>query len=257
MHEKAICISNIQRFSLQDGPGIRTTVFLKGCSLCCPWCCNPETISPFPQKMLEEGKEKLCGKHVSCEELYDEIIKDKIYYSDDGGVTFSGGEALLQIDGLEALMVRLKKEGIHICVETALFVPHNNVQKAVEYTNLFFVDIKILDPGSCQTILHGNIEQYNRNLEYLFRNVHERVILRIPVIGGYTSNQKNIDQVLALLAKYRPEKVELLKGHHLGDVKYRSLKLIPPEHAEVGDELLETYRLSIEELGITVHILRT
>ena len=83
-------ITNIQRFSLHDGPGIRTTVFLKGCSIKCPWCSNPENIKNYPEVYYKDGVKGIYGKEFSLDEIYAEIVKDRVFYEDNGGVTFSG-----------------------------------------------------------------------------------------------------------------------------------------------------------------------
>ena len=163
-----IVLTNIQRFSLHDGPGIRTTVFLKGCNLKCPWCANPENmdfklIKYFNEETKEEG---YFGNEIEISKLYNEIIKDKAYYKmNNGGVTFSGGEPLLQIKALEPLLIKLKNENINICIETALQVSTELVRIAAKYIDEFIVDIKILDNEKCKDILNGNLELYYKNLE--------------------------------------------------------------------------------------------
>ena len=101
MSTDKILITNIQRMCFHDGPGIRTTVFLKGCNLHCPWCANPENISALPQAYERDGRKGLYGKEFSEEELLKEVLKDRRFYEDGGGVTFSGGEPLLQIKALK------------------------------------------------------------------------------------------------------------------------------------------------------------
>lgn len=113
-------ITNIQRFSLHDGPGIRTTVFLKGCSIRCPWCSNPENINHQIEKYVKDGKEGFYGKEYSVDEVLKEVLKDKIFYEDNGGVTFSGGEALLYAKELLPLMEQIKQNNISIAVESSL-----------------------------------------------------------------------------------------------------------------------------------------
>lgn len=115
-------ITNIQRFSLHDGPGIRTTVFLKGCSIRCPWCSNPENINHQIESYVKDGKEGFYGKEYSVDQVLKEVLKDKIFYEDNGGVTFSGGEALLYAKELLPLMEQIKQNNISIAVETCLFV---------------------------------------------------------------------------------------------------------------------------------------
>lgn len=142
MNAGSILYTNIQRFSLHDGPGIRTTVFLKGCSIRCPWCSNPENLSNQIQRYIKDGQEAFYGSFMEPDELYAEILKDKNFYIgeiDDysisnceemnrlpGGVTFSGGECLLQIEQLIPLLKRLRDEHIHITVESSLFVPQKS-----------------------------------------------------------------------------------------------------------------------------------
>ena len=167
-------LTNIQRFSIHDGPGIRTTVFFKGCSLHCPWCSNPENISREPQKYVKDGIEGIYGKLYSCDELYEEIIKDRAFYNGDwgtndlnkmpGGVTFSGGECMLQMERLEKLLQRLSMEKIHLVVESCLYTSTKCLNIAIKYINLFYVDIKMVDKEKCSTILWGDFEVYDRNL---------------------------------------------------------------------------------------------
>ena len=126
-------VTNIQHFCLHDGYGIRTTVFLKGCSLRCPWCANPENINmnieKYVEKLNNKEIEKNYGFNITIDELYSEIVKDKNFYSNGGGVTFSGGEPILQINELEDLLIKLNNENINITFETALFVPKDYLVK--------------------------------------------------------------------------------------------------------------------------------
>ena len=260
-----IIVTNMQRFSLHDGPGIRTTVFLKGCSLRCPWCSNPENLRAEPQEYIKDGVSGIYGKYYSCDELYTEVIKDKVFYGEyssevnrnlgnaPGGVTFSGGEALLQADKLEPLLMRLKAECIHMAVETCLFVPERLLDIAIKYIDLFYVDIKILDSLNCKHILGGDIELYYRNLSALFES-ETPVVFRIPVIGMWTDDQENRKNVLKLLKKYHPLKVELIKEHNLGISKYQSLSMDIPDYKGVNDKLMQEYAERIACIGIDVEI---
>ena len=102
-----VLVTNVQRFSLHDGPGIRTTVFLKGCSLHCPWCSNPENIFPVQEKYRVDGKDGVYGKMWMLSDIYAEILKDRSFYEHEGGVTFSGGEPLLFIKKIEPNIQRV------------------------------------------------------------------------------------------------------------------------------------------------------
>lgn len=257
-----ILLTNIQHFSLHDGPGIRTTVFLKGCSLRCPWCSNPENLVGKTQKYIKNGVEGLYGKEYSCNELYDDILKDKVFYDGDrdskdinkmpGGVTFSGGECLLQMDELEPLLERLKKEGIHTAVETCLYASASQLSIAIKHIDLFYVDIKILDEKKSKEVLRGNLPVYYTNLQSLL-NSGKPIIFRIPVIGGYTDTDDNRKRVVELLNTMKGNvlKIELIKEHNLGTIKYQSLiaggnDIKLPNYIGVSDELMERYKKEIK-----------
>lgn len=135
-------ITNIQRFSLHDGPGIRTTVFLKGCSIRCPWCSNPENINHQIESYVKDGKEGFYGKEYSVDQVLKEVLKDKIFYEDNGGVTFSGGEALLYAKELLPLMQQIKQNNISIAVESSLFVPSSYLEMVIPFVDYFYVDLK-------------------------------------------------------------------------------------------------------------------
>ena len=267
--EKRILITNIQRFCLHDGPGIRTTVFMKGCSLQCPWCSNPENIYHFPQKYVKDGVEGIYGKWYEPNEVLDVILKDKAFYSGKsnnwyitkaeqintlpGGATFSGGECLLQMPQMVPLLEKLKEFGIHTAVETCLFVPEENLVLALKYVDFFYVDMKILDDTKCKEVEKGNLDLYLRNLEELFNWTNEErlnkpVVIRIPVIGGYTDSRDNRSAVKELISKYNRQilKIELIKEHNLGEAKYKSLNKKMSYHG-VSDELMNNYK---SELGL-------
>lgn len=242
-----IFLTNIQRFSLHDGPGIRTTVFLKGCPLHCPWCSNPENVY---------GND---GKYYTPEKLLRGILRDKIFYDGDirGGVTFSGGEPLLQIDGLVPVLEALKSENVHTSVETCLYVPWKNLDTAMKYIDLFHVDMKIMNAEGALRILGGDYGLYLSNLDALMK-VRNDVIVRIPVIGGYTDSAGNIESVKKILAQYAGsiQRADLIKGHNLGASKYRKLGLNEPCYTGVSDELMLKYERDISGLGFPAEICR-
>ena len=262
-----LLVTNIQRFCLHDGPGIRTTVFLKGCSLHCPWCCNPENISyqpqfycqkrkciadngvcPYgtctfadqvvtPQKLMsltsedvercKSGAIGIYGKWYTEGELYTELMKDAMFWGKEGGVTFSGGESLLQWDALRGLLERLKSSGTHLCVETSLFIPCEIVLKALELIDHWIVDIKLLDEERTKQVLGGDVTLYFRNLDAVAHS-GRTVWLRHPRIKGYTDDKKTENAIQMLLQKYPSFVYQVLEGHHLGDEKYASLgKSVP------------------------------
>ena len=163
-------ITNIQHFSLHDGPGIRTTVFLKGCNLKCPWCANPECISSEIQGEF--------GYDIPLAKLENEIIKDEPFYKTGGGVTFSGGEPLLQINNLEPLLNSLKNKNINICFETALFVPEKYLKIAKKYCDEFIVDIKMIDSITCMEVIGGKISQFLNNPVIQILNIYYSLMIK-------------------------------------------------------------------------------
>ncbi|MBR4556102.1 MAG: radical SAM protein [Clostridiales bacterium] len=247
-----ILISNIQRFSLHDGPGIRTTVFLKGCSIRCPWCSNPECIVSSSEGATE----------YTANELINVCLRDSAFYissADDetGGVTFSGGECILQAAALQPVMQGLHEHGIHITVETSLYVPQESLKQVINLIDLFYVDIKILDPEKCRSVQQADIMVFLDNLEYLFSQSSSKIIIRIPVIGSYTDNLENMEAVRDLIAKYKDKitGIELLKEHNLAASKYEKLNL-PFDYHGTDEKTLEKYRSVLEPLGLPVKICR-
>lgn len=219
---QTITVSNIQRFCLHDGPGIRTTIFLKGCSLHCPWCANPENIKLDIEKYIDNGEEHFYGKEMALSEIYNECLKDKSFYGNDGGVTFSGGEPLLYIKQYEPLLQELKEDKISLCAETALFVNPNNVGFSVKYFDSFCVDIKILDKHVCKSLLGGDIELYKSNVDYLLSE-GKKIQFRVPLILPFTTKTKNLNAIADFCNKYKINNLELIKGHNLAQKKYQLL----------------------------------
>lgn len=258
-----LLITNIQRFCVHDGPGIRTTIFLKGCNLHCPWCSNPENIHKEKQFFYNQDKcigvEKNCAygkcrfsdhvvtkqklEHLTKEEisicksgalgvygiekdintLYNELLEDEIFWKIQGGVTFSGGEPLLQIKPLEKLLVLLKEKGIDIAIETALFVSENNIQRIMPYVDHWLVDIKLMDKNDCLKVIGGNIDIYLKNLDYLICEGGRDIWLRHPDIEGYTDGGDNLKKIESLRNNYHCLKYQVIPGHYLGEKKYLSL----------------------------------
>ena len=219
---RTITVSNIQRFSLHDGPGIRTTVFLKGCSLHCPWCANPENMIQNIETFVWEKKEYIYGKNLSLQNIFDECIKDKIFYGDEGGVTFSGGEPLLQVEQYEPLLQKFKNENINLCTETALFVSRNNVELSAKYFDFYYIDIKILDKNKCKNIIGGELDIYYKNVKYLLQK-NKQIQFRMPLIESYTTEIENIKLIVKFCLNNKIKKLELIKGHNLGHKKYQTM----------------------------------
>ena len=247
-----VIITNIQRFCLHDGPGIRTTVFFKGCNLRCPWCSNPENLN-FEIEDFEYNNEKgTYGYEIDLSDLEREILKDKIFYETGGGVTFSGGEALFQFDKIEPLLENLKNKNINMCLETGLTVSQELVDIAIKYIDEFIIDIKILDKENIEKI-NGNLKLFINNIKRVIDN-DKKIVFRIPLAKNYIVTENNINNILEFLTEYKPNKVEIFKIHNLAAKKYKTLgkKMIKLE--EISQEEIQDIKKKIESLGINVEI---
>lgn len=251
-------VSNIQRFCLHDGPGIRTTIFLKGCNLKCPWCANPENMDyEFTDYCDEDSDEKkVVGYDIEALDLYDEVMKDKDYYKlNNGGVTFSGGEPLLQTKKLESLLKKLKENDVNIAVETNLQVSTEYIEIALKYVDEFIIDIKILDKIKNSKLLNGNTELYIKNLELLNKN-NKIDTFRIPLSYEYTLTKENKESIISLLKRYNCKKVEIFKIHNLAKNKYKAINRKYSEFKEVKDsDIIEFYN-EIKKIGVNVMIIK-
>lgn len=292
---KGIYVSNIQRMSLHDGTGIRTTIFLKGCPLHCPWCANPETqkfgnqywydkercIGNETSCFVQSGMncnicKKMIGDEVKCDdtshqcyvealkpiatvysenELYNELIKDVPFWMKDGGVTFSGGEVLSQINQLERLLKKLKDDKINICFETAFFGKEQDVRTLIRYSDFVYVDMKIINREKCKEIIGGEIDNYLRNLKILDVS-NKPYIIRIPLVKGYTYTNDNLNDLLNTICQLREPNVEILSGHHLGKKKYEMCNKKYEDFEELTEEELQSVHELFVNTGINVKVLR-
>lgn len=287
MQSETATIYNIQRFSVHDGPGIRTVVFFKGCNLKCKWCHNPESISQtkqlefYPEKCIGCGKcflqcKKSChylnesgvhcikrdscisclecvdscyaealigvGNEMTTTELMEAILTDLLYYvNSNGGVTFSGGEAMLNIDFLEEILKLCKKNHIHTAIDTAGNVPFSSFERIVNYTDLFLYDIKAADSIIHKQLTGVGNELILSNLIKLDQ-LKKDIIVRIPFIPGM--NDSELVKIAEITKKLNIIKTEVLGFHKLGDSKYSALnlpnptaKIIPPTKQELDDAI--------------------
>ena len=261
-------VFNIQRFSIHDGPGIRTTVFLKGCNLRCAWCHNPESqrstveVEFFPDKciacgacveacpegaqLLDAGcrtyRRDLChvclsfvetcysgallstGDRWAVEKVLQEVDKDAAYYANShGGVTFSGGEPLLQPAFLASLLESSKAKGYHCAVDTAGNVPWSRFEAVFGFTDLFLYDIKALDDAVHRKATGVSNRLILQNLHRL-NDAGKDIWIRIPLVEGVNDSDEEIKGIIQLLKPLkRVYRVDLLPYHILGSEKYASL----------------------------------
>ena len=141
-------IFDIQRYSIHDGPGIRTIVFLKGCVLRCRWCCNPESQEYKIQTMKVLGEDKVIGRDTTVEEMLQVVEQDRQYYRrSGGGLTLSGGESLCQPEFARDLLRAAKEHGINTAMESMACAPFETIEEILPYLDLYLMDIKHTNPA--------------------------------------------------------------------------------------------------------------
>ncbi len=233
-------IFNIQKYSIHDGPGIRTTVFFKGCPLSCWWCHNPESQSSKEELVYDPNKciscgdcEKTCptealeqiGSKITTEDLIKEIEKDMVFYEQSGGgVTFSGGEPLLQIDFLDELLTYFKKRGIHTTLDTCGYSSWANLLRIKDKVDLFLYDIKHMDDEKHMEYVGVSNKQILSNLEDLAMEGSD-IWIRIPIIPGINDDRLNLQNICDYLLKLNLKRVFLLPYHDIGIDKYKKLNM--------------------------------
>ena len=242
---KNALITDVKRFAVHDGDGIRTTVFFKGCPLKCLWCHNPEGLSPLAQEAFYKHKcigcgeckkegfmpdnclgeaRVLYGKEVTVEELLPQLLEDRDFYeSSGGGVTLSGGECLIQADFCAELLKELKKEGIHTAVDTCGFVSKESLDKVIPYTDVFLYDIKAYDEDVHIRCTGQSNKIILENLLYL-DSLGKNIEIRIPYVPEYNSDQ--IEKIAILLSELKHiTKIRVLPYHNYAGSKYKALNI--------------------------------
>ncbi len=236
-------IFNIQKFSLHDGPGIRTVVFLKGCPLRCQWCANPESQSP-------EAQEK--GRLESVEEIVRVCLQDREFYEESGGgVTLSGGEPLMQAEFARALLEALGEQGVHRAIETTGFTNESDFLSTLPLVELLLFDVKHWDSARHKQGTGTDNGLILRNLRAAVE-AGKDVLPRIPVIPGFNDGLEDADGFARLLSGLGLERAQLLPFHQFGENKYAEMGLayayanVPALHPED----LEEYRARFVRGGI-------
>lgn len=219
-------ISNIQHFSVGDGEGIRTTVFFKGCNLRCPWCHNPENLSKKPTTLHYQatGKTETLGQLITEEEVLSELLEDKDFYCEsNGGVTFSGGEAMLQASELVPLAKLLAENGVSVLVDTAGCVPYASFQILNPFVTGYLFDFKTAD-GDQYREIGGELGLVVENITRL-REDGVAVRIRIPLIPGFNTSPRSTQAICERLQDIGIKHVDLLPFHRLGSAKYEAMGL--------------------------------
>lgn len=296
-------IFDIQSFSLHDGPGIRTTVFFKGCPLSCLWCHNPESNASRPQLMFHsklctgcmqcvdackqgvhqiiehEGKKmhvvdtslcigageciKVCcydaltlvGEVMTVDQVYDRVSKDLRYFSikgTQGGVTFSGGEPMLQVPFIKALVSRMG--GVNFCMETSGYAPRESFEEVLPYIDMFLFDYKMTSPSLHAEFCGKDNLLILENLDYLYAS-GKPIVLRLPLIPTINDSAAHFDGIASLLHKYpKILRSELMPYHVFGLGKSEELgevfsSLLPK--ADASPSLVQTWLEELQSRGCT------
>lgn len=261
-------VFNIMKYAVHDGPGIRTTVFLKGCPLNCWWCHNPESqelkqqLTFFPNRCIgcmdcisackenaitavngtvvtdlnkcknngdctlvcfAEARE-MAGKSMSVDEVVKEVLKDKVFYDESGGgVTFSGGEPLMQSSYLVEILKEFKELGIHTTIDTCGFAPSEVVKEVAKLTDLFLFDLKHMNSEKHEQYTGVSNNLILKNLNMLDKMV-KNIIIRIPVIPGFNNSKEELEDFKSYISTLENVKeVNLLPYHSIGQEKYNRI----------------------------------
>jgi pyruvate formate lyase activating enzyme len=282
-------VFNVQRFSLHDGPGVRSTVFMKGCPLSCTWCHNPESHSPAPEFVRMRHRCMSCGR-CSEEDLADPVVsgrgdedveacptgalqgvgetmesdalvrtllRDRIFFDESGGgVTFSGGEPLMQAAFVTEALRLLQAEGVHTALDTCGFGRWQDLREAAAHANLVLYDIKLMDDARHKAATGVSNDVILENLEALAK-IHSAIWIRVPVIPGVNDDEANLDATAAFL---RPlsgiRQVDLLPYHPTGEAKFARVGMDYALHGTPSPthERLETLASHFRARGLTTTI---
>ena len=218
-------IFDIQRYSVHDGPGIRTIVFLKGCVLRCRWCCNPESQEYQIQTMKVLGEDKIIGRDVTVREMIEEVEKDRpYYYRSGGGMTLSGGECLCQPEFAGALLRAAKERGISTAIESMACVKWETIESILPYLDTYLMDIKHTNTEKHKEFTGRSNELMLENARKVALSGQTRLVIRVPVIPTFNDTVEEI-QGIARFADTLPgvDKIHLLPYHRLGQDKYEGL----------------------------------
>ena len=243
-------IFDIQRFSIHDGRGIRTIVFLKGCELRCRWCCNPESQNYAIETMMVQGKPKIMGRDVTVGEVMETVKKDRPYYRRSGGcLTLSGGECLCQPEFARDLLRAAKEDGINTAMESMGCASFETIQTILPYLDEYLMDIKHTNPEKHKEFTGRSNELMLENAKKIAQSGMTKLIIRVPVIPGFNESFQEIMGIAEFTAKLPGvTKIHLLPYHRLGQDKYEGLgreylmgDVLPPtnEHMQMLRQAVE------------------
>ncbi len=296
--DERLFITKIQRFSIHDGPGIRMTVFLKGCNLTCRWCHNPETqhtrreiqylesrcrfcgacVKACPERAItmknyrrqDREKCRLCqkcvsqcyagalqtvGEYMNTDAIIGKALTDARIFG-KGGITFSGGEPLLQTGKLKTALKKAKEKGMHTAVDTAGNVSWECFQEILPYTDLFLYDVKSVDRQVHKENTGVDNQTILKNLKKLSATENARVWIRMPFIHGLNDRDEDIEKFLDYYGELgKIERIDLLPYHAYGTYKAKSLCMKEEKFETPSKERMEKILSRIREVHDNTHIL--
>lgn len=213
-------VFDIKRGGVKDGPGLRTSVFLKGCPLACVWCHNPESQSPAVQTAVTTGE--VCGRAMSVDAVLEEIRRDAVFYaSSGGGVTFTGGEPTMQFEFLLSLSAAAKAEGIRVAVDTCGFAPRERFAALLPHVDLWLYDLKCMDAEKHRRLTGVSNELILGNLAFLDA-AGAKTWIRCPLVPGLNDDDADLAALKGFTRTLRNmEKLEICPYHPIGLEKYR------------------------------------
>ncbi len=223
-------VFDLKRFAIHDGPGIRTTVFLKGCPLRCRWCHNPESwregveAARLERAVADDGCCRVdrpqIGRVVGADDLLADLERDVLFYDESGGgVTFSGGEPLMQARFLEAMLRRCREHEIHTAIDTTLYADWTMIERIAPWVDLFLADLKHIDPTEHKRYTMVSNDLILRNLERLSQS-GSRMFIRMPVVPTVNDSPGHIAAAGRFLSRLEAvERIDLLAYHRMGEEK--------------------------------------
>lgn len=252
-------IFNIQKFSVHDGPGVRTTIFFKGCPIRCMWCHNPESQKYKPEVMKnKDGKEETIGKQYTIKQLVKIVQADQIFYDQSGGgVTLSGGEVMTQdMEYIEELVKEFYRIGISVVIDTCGVVPPDNYERILPYTDLFLYDLKLINSQMHKKYTGVSNDLVLENLK-LISNHKGKINLRLILIKDVNVDKQAICGIVDWLQEQNIsiESINLLPYHDFGKDKYPSLNRECTQNFEKpSDEHIEEIKEYLEKAGYSVKV---
>ncbi|MBO4880702.1 MAG: glycyl-radical enzyme activating protein [Firmicutes bacterium] len=292
-------VFNLQRFSLHDGNGIRTIVFMKGCPLHCLWCSNPESQNRCEELSIKTmrcircgtceavcrqqairltgdtatvdrsrciacgtcvehcnaGALSMLGQWMTVDEVFEQVIADKAFYeSSQGGVTFSGGEPLMQAAFLKQALLRFREAGISTVVETCGYASREDLESIRSLTDTFFYDVKLIDAEAHKRFTGVTNELILSNLAYLQESGSE-ILVRMPLIPGVNDSEENLAATGRFLKETGLPEIQLLPYHSYGASKYPTIgrSYTFQSHSPSAEEM-ERAKAMIAGYGVKVKI---